>query len=46
MKYIKRSVLLKRGERLDLADPNDYILQYVRENPKVEIVNDLTGEED
>jgi hypothetical protein len=46
MKSIKRSVLLKRGERLNLADANDYILQYVRENPEVNIINDLKERED
>lgn len=41
IKKIKRSELLLISEYLDFFDPNDYISQLVRENPDLEIINDL-----
>jgi len=41
MDSIARSELFKKAEELNLYDYNDYVLQFIRENPTVEIINDL-----
>lgn len=41
MKKIKRSELYKMGEKLDLLDPNDYIMQVRRTHPDLEIIDDI-----
>lgn len=40
MKLITRSKLIKEAERLGL-EAHEYALQLVREEPEIEIINDL-----
>lgn len=44
MNSIKRSELYNMAESSGLIDPNDYILQVIRANPDLEIIDDITND--
>lgn len=43
MKSVKRSELYKMAELSGLVDPNDYIIQVIRDNPDLEIIDDISN---